>query len=69
LIENIKKVNGDLPFSFYVFGDGAYKNTLLELANKYPSLHYFGRKSLDEIQRYTSNCEFCFMTSRFLETF
>lgn len=69
LIENIEKVDGDLPFSFYVFGDGAYKNKILELARKYSSLHYFGRKSLYEIQRHTANCDYCFMTSRFLETF
>ncbi len=60
---------GDLPFSLFVFGAGNYESELLELANKSKHIHFFGWKTLPEIQRYVNNCQYCLMPSTFLETF
>jgi hypothetical protein len=60
---------GELPFSLFIFGAGSYEEELLELANTCKDIHFFGWKTLPEIQRYVENCEYCLMPSTFLETF
>lgn len=59
----------DIPFSFYVFWKGKYVPQLLDIAEKYSSVHFFGWQSLDTIKRYKDNCHYCLMPSMFLETF
>jgi len=59
----------ELPFSLFVFGAGSYEEELKELAGKSKNIHFFGWKTLPEIQRYVDNCEYCLMPSTFLETF
>jgi len=60
---------GKLPFELFVFGSGSLEKEILELANSYPEVHFFGWKPLAEITRYTQNCQYCLMPSTFLETF
>lgn len=60
---------GELPFSLFVFGAGSYEEELKELAGKSKNIHFFGWKTLPEIQRYVENCDYCLMPSTFLETF
>ena len=58
-----------IPFSFYVFWKWKYVKELLDLWQKYPSIHFFGWQPLDVIKRYQENCHFCLVPSTFLETF
>lgn len=59
----------DLPFEIYIFWSWSYENQVLELQNKYKQVHFFGRKTLEEIQRYLPNIDYCLMPSLCLETF
>ena len=59
----------EIPFSLYVFGKWKYVQDLLDIAAKHNSVHFFWRQSLETIQRYQENCQFCLMPSTFLETF
>lgn len=58
-----------IPFSFYVFGKWKYMKDLMDMWQKYSSIHFFGRQPLDVIKRYQENCSFCLVPSTFLETF
>ena len=58
-----------IPFSFYVFWKWKYVKDLLDLWQRYPSIHFFGWQPLDVIKRYQENCHFCLVPSTFLETF
>lgn len=58
-----------IPFSFYVFWKWKYVKDLLDLWQKYSSIHFFGRQPLEVIKRYQENCHFCLVPSTFLETF
>ncbi|HRX63649.1 MAG TPA: glycosyltransferase [Candidatus Absconditabacterales bacterium] len=69
VLKKFVKENGEIPFSFYVFGKGKYVQELLNLSSKHNCIHFFGRQSLETISRYKENCQFCLMPSIFLETF
>lgn len=58
-----------IPFSFYVFWKWKYVKKLIDLWQRHPSIHFFGRQSLETIKRYQENFDFCLMPSTFLETF
>ena len=58
-----------IPFSFYVFWKWKYTQELMDLGQKYSSIHYFGWQPLEKIKRYHENCNFCLVPSTFLETF
>lgn len=58
-----------IPFQFYVFGKWKYEKELLDLWQKYNSIHFFGRQPLETIKRYQENCDFCLMPSLCLESF
>jgi len=58
-----------IPFSFYVFWKWKYTQELMNLWQKYSSIHFFGRQPLENIKRYHENCQFCLVPSTFLETF
>ena len=58
-----------IPFSLYVFWKWKYTQELMNLWQKYSSIHFFGRQPLDNIRRYHENCDFCLVPSTFLETF
>ena len=58
-----------IPFSFYVFGKWKYVKELMDMWQKYSSIHFFGRQPLEMIKRYQENCNFCLVPSTFLETF
>ena len=58
-----------IPFSFYVFWKWKYVKDLLDLWQRYSSIHFFWRQQLDVIKRYQENCHFCLVPSTFLETF
>ena len=58
-----------IPFSLYVFWKWKYTQELMDLGQKYSSIHYFGRQPLENIRRYHENCNFCLVPSTFLETF
>ena len=58
-----------IPFSFYVFWKWKYTQELMNLGQKYSSIHFFGRQPLENIKRYHENCQFCLVPSVFLETF
>ena len=58
-----------VPFSFYVFWKWKYVKDLLDLWQKYSSIHFFWRQPLEVIKRYQENCHFCLVPSTFLETF
>lgn len=58
-----------IPFSLYVFWKWKYTQELMDLGQKYSSIHFFGRQPLDNIKRYHENCQFCLVPSTFLETF
>ena len=58
-----------IPFSFYVFWKWKYTQELMNLWQKYSSIHFFGRQPLENIKRYHENCDFCLVPSTFLETF
>lgn len=61
--------NKELPFELYVFGTGSYEKGLMQLAQRFKEIHFFGRKPLSEVERYLENIDYCLMPSRFLETF
>ena len=61
--------NKELPFELYVFGTGSYEKGLMQLAERFKEIHFFGRKPLSEVERYLENIDYCLMPSRFLETF
>lgn len=63
------KKHWTIPFSFYVFWKWKYTQELMNLGQKYSSIHFFGRQPLDNIRRYHENCDFCLVPSTFLETF
>ena len=69
MLHKFIKQDWEIPFSLYVFGKWKYVQDLLDIAEKYNSIHFFGRQSLETIQRYQENCQFCLMPSTFLETF
>ena len=58
-----------IPFSLYVFWKWKYTQELMDLGQKYSSIHFFGRQPLENIRRYHENCDFCLVPSTFLETF
>lgn len=58
-----------LPFKIFIFGDGSLKVPLLDISEQSEDIHYFGRRSLEEIWRYRENCNYLLMPSRCLETF
>ena len=58
-----------IPFSLYVFWKWKYTQELMNLWQKYSSIHFFGRQPLENIKRYHENCDFCLVPSIFLETF
>lgn len=58
-----------IPFSLYVFWKWKYTQELMNLWQKYSSIHFFGRQPLENIKRYHENCHFCLVPSTFLETF
>ena len=58
-----------IPFSLYVFWKWMYTQELMDLGQKYSSIHFFGRQPLENIRRYHENCDFCLVPSTFLETF
>ena len=58
-----------IPFSLYVFWKWKYTQELMDLGQKYSSIHFFGRQLLENIRRYHENCDFCLVPSTFLETF
>ena len=58
-----------IPFSFYIFWKWKYEKDLLDLWQKYSSIHFFGWQPLETIKKYKDNCQFCLMPSTFLETF
>jgi len=58
-----------LPFELFVFGDGSYADQLKNLTLKHKEIHYFGWQNLETIKRYIGNCQYCLMSSTFLETF
>jgi len=59
----------DIPFDVFVFGTGEYGSQILDLSEKYESVHYFGFQPLATIVRYVPSCQYCLMPSVFLETF
>jgi glycosyltransferase involved in cell wall biosynthesis len=69
MIKKFGEEKKELPFEIFIFGDGPYANELKELTLKYKEIHYFGRRTLDTIKKYISNCQYCLMPSTFLETF
>ncbi len=58
-----------IPFSFYVFGKWKYVKDLMDLGQKHPAIHFFGRQPLEVIKKYQYNCHFCLVPSTCLETF
>lgn len=58
-----------IPFSLFVFWKWKYTQELMNLWQKYSSIHFFGWQPLENIKRYHENCDFCLVPSTFLETF
>lgn len=58
-----------IPFSLYVFWKWKYTQELMNLWQKYSSIHFFWWQPLENIRRYHENCDFCLVPSTFLETF
>ena len=63
------KKHWTIPFSFYVFWKWKHTQELMNLGQKYSSIHFFWRQSIENIRRYHENCDFCLVPSTFLETF
>lgn len=59
----------DLPFDVYIFWDGSYHDELLELQSRYQNIHFFWWKTLQEVERYLENIDYCIMPSLCIETF
>ncbi len=57
------------PFDIYIFGKWALESRLISLTQKYPTIHFFGRQSLDYIKQYLPKVQYLLMPSNFLETF
>ncbi len=69
MVEMFWKTKKELPFNLFIFWDGKYREQVLDLAEQYEEVRYFGRKKLEEIRRYKDNINFGLLPSSFLETF
>ncbi|MFZ2151123.1 MAG: glycosyltransferase [Candidatus Absconditicoccaceae bacterium] len=69
MIEIWGNQNQYFPFEIYIFGKGTLESRLISLSHKYPTIHFFGRQSLDYIKQYLSKVQYLLMPSGFLETF
>lgn len=61
--------NHNFPFEIYIFGKWALWARLISLTQKYPTIHFFWRQSLDYIKQYLPKIQYVLMPSNFLETF
>ena len=68
LILAIKELNKrKVDYEIFIFWKWSLESQLFEVHDK--NVHYFGRKTLDEIKKYLPNIDYCLMPSEFLETF